>query len=63
MKKLISHNGAYKVYAEIDKVSTNDGKSYLKFSTVYEDAASDEPYQKFITFLSDDERKLLKDMM
>ena len=63
MKKLISQNGAYKVYAEIDKVSTNDGKSHLKFLTEYDDAKVVDQQQKFIMFLTEDERKTLKDLL
>lgn len=63
MKKLITQNADYKVYAEIDTSNAIDGKSYLKFLTEYDDAKVVEQHQKFIMFLSEDERKTLKDLL
>lgn len=63
MKKLISQNSGFKIYAEVDKVGTTDGKSYLKFLTEYDDAKIVDQQQKFIMFLSEEERKTLKDLL
>lgn len=63
MKKLITQNTSYKVYAEVDSVGTNDGKTYLKFLTEYDDAKVIEQHQKFIIFLTEDERRTLKEML
>jgi len=63
MKKLISENSGFKVYADVDKSGANDGKTYLKLLTEYDDAKAIEQQQKFIMFLTDNERKILKDML
>lgn len=63
MQQLISNNNGYKVYAEVDKSGTNDNKTYLKFSSEYDNTSSNQQHQKFIMFLTEDERKILKDLL
>lgn len=63
MKKLITENGDYRVYAVVDTAGAVDGKTYLKFLTEYTGARVAEQHEKFIMFLNKDERKALKDLL
>lgn len=63
MEKLISTNGAYKVYAEMKEI-TGAGSTYaLKFSTEWDEGKTPEKHQKFIMFLTEQERLALKELL
>jgi hypothetical protein len=64
MKVTVSDNGDYSVHAELTEVISSKKTYALKFSSKLKGAKdSDEEQQKFIMFLSEDERKVLKDLL
>lgn len=63
MEKLITQNGGYKVYAQFNKVEKMDDIFALKFLTEWDDANNMEKQQKFIMFLNDEQRKVLKELL
>ena len=64
MKSLISDNGGYKVYAEVNEYLRSNGNVELKFSTVYDHAKDPEHAEaKFKMILTPEQRKALKDLL
>ena len=64
MKNLISENGGYKVYAEVNQFSNSHQDVELKFVTSYDSAKNPEEEQvKFKMILTPEQRRVLKELL
>lgn len=61
--ELITQNGDYKVYIEKIDVDYPEGQIALQFLTEWGSANDPEPQQKFIMFLSSEQRQRLKEIL
>lgn len=64
MKTLLSENGGYRVYVELNDFVRSNGSTELKFISTYDSSKNPEYEQtKFAIILTPEQRRILKDIL